>query len=162
MPVYIQSFEVANLQRLDRMTDLPLVQLAYRGGRPYDLGMAGDTRTYDDLLAPAGLAEVARYADAVGVEKALVLDPETLAPTALVADAHAAGLAVHVWTVRAENAFLPAVLRSDRLGDPRPAEEGDLATEVRALVAAGVDGLFTDHPDRVLAALGRRQPEAGR
>ena len=145
-PVWIQSFEVGGLERLDAMTSLRLVQLAAPGGAPADR----PAPDYDAMMAPGGLAEVSAYADAVGVAKAFVLDAD-LAPTPLVADAHAAGLAVHVWTVRAENAFVPPALRSsDDL-----AAHGDLAAEVRALVAAGVDGLFTDHPALVLGALGR-------
>ena len=145
-PVWIQSFEVGNLERLDRMTRLRLVQLATPGGAPADRPGTG----YDAMMTPEGLGGVAAYADAVGVAKAFVLDGD-LAPTALVADAHARALDVHVWTVRAENAFLPPALRSSR----DPAERGDVAAEVRALVAAGVDGLFTDHPALVLDALGR-------
>jgi glycerophosphoryl diester phosphodiesterase len=52
-------------------------------------------------------------------------------------------LSVHVWTLRAENHFLPAALRkgSDET------HVGDLAAEIEAFLAAGVDGFFTDHPD---------------
>ena len=145
-PVWIQSFEVGNLRRIRALTDLRLVQLAHPGGGPADQ----PGTTYDAMMTPDGLAEVAAYADAVGVAKAFVLD-DALAPTPLAADAHAAGLAVHVWTVRPENVFLPLGLRSSE----SPAAHGDLAAEVRALVAAGVDGLFTDAPGLVLAALGR-------
>ena len=145
-PVWVQSFEVGNLRALRAMTDLRLVQLAVPGAAPADR----PAPAYDAMTTPAGLGGVAAYADAVGVAKAFVLDDD-LAPTPLVEDAHAVGLAVHVWTVRAENAFLPPALRSS----DDPAERGDLAAEVRALVAAGVDGLFTDHPALVLDALGR-------
>ena len=145
LPVFVQSFEAGNLRQLNETTDLPLVQLAYPGGA------SADGLGYDAMLTPAGLDQVATYADAVGVHKAAVLDPATLAPTSLVADAHAAGLGVHVWTVRAENAFLPPPLRRGE----SPAAHGDVEAEVRALVAAGVDGLFADHPDRVRNALGR-------
>ena len=145
-PVWIQSFEVGNLRALREQTGLRLVQLATPGGRPFGGGPA-----YDVMLTPAGLAEVATYADALGVHKGSVLDPDTLAPTPLVVDAHAAGLDVHVWTVRAENAFLPPPLRRGA----SPDDHGDVGAEARALVEAGVDGLFTDHPALVLAALGR-------
>ena len=64
------------------------------------------------------------------------------ASTGLVARAHVVGLAVHPWTFRAENHFLPANLRSG--ADPRT--HGDLAAEIRAFIAEGVDGLFADHP----------------
>ena len=50
-------------------------------------------------------------------------------------DAHAAGLFVHVWTLRREEQFLPK------------SYHGDLAAEVRQFVLLGVDGMFTDFPD---------------
>ncbi len=146
-PAWIQSFEIGGLELLRGLTRLRLVQLAEPGGAPADRPEVG----YEALLTPDGLGTIATYADAIGVAKALVLDPDTLRPTSLVADAHAAGLAVHVWTVRAENVFLPPSLRSSGA----TGERGDVAAEVRALVAAGVDGLFTDHADLVLDALGR-------
>lgn len=147
-PVWIQSFEVGNLELLRGMTRLRLVQLAHPGGAPADR----PETPYDAMMTPDGLATVATYADAVGVAKTFVLDPETLSPSSLVADAHRVGLDVHVWTVRAENAFLPPSLRS---GSARPEAHGDVAAEIRALVAAGVDGLFSDYPALVVDALDR-------
>ena len=146
-PVFIQSFEVGNLQRLRKKTRLPMVQLIEATGAPFDFVAAGDLRTYADLITPAGLADIARYANAIGPNKSLVIPRDasnTLgAPTALVRDAHAAGLGVHPWTFRAENHFLPANLRSG----PVPTDLGDLTRELHAFIAAGVDGFFTDHPD---------------
>jgi glycerophosphoryl diester phosphodiesterase len=52
-PVFIQSFETANLRQLHRQTRLPLVQLLDELGRPYDLVVSGDPRTYKDLATPA-------------------------------------------------------------------------------------------------------------
>ncbi len=147
-PVWIQSFEVGGLELLRGLTRLRLVQLAYPGGAPADR----PELAYDAMMAPDGLATVATYVDAVGVAKSFVLDPETLAPSALVADAHAAGLDVHVWTVRPENAFLPPSLRS---ADGAPEAGGDVRAEVRALLTAGVDGVFADAPDVVVEVLGR-------
>ena len=95
---------------------------------------------------------VAEYADGVGPEKSLVLprgaDGATSQPSALVADAHAAGLLVHVYTLRQENQFMATNFR--RGADP--VAPGDLAAEVRAFLDAGVDGFFTDHPDVAVAA----------
>jgi hypothetical protein len=51
--VFIQSFEVHNLQKLDRMTRLPLIQLIDAAGAPFDFVVAGDPRTYADLVTPA-------------------------------------------------------------------------------------------------------------
>ena len=69
--MFVQSFEVANLRELDGMTRLPLVQLLSGAGSPYDFTAAGDRGTYADLATPAGLAEVATYADGIGPPKGL-------------------------------------------------------------------------------------------
>jgi glycerophosphoryl diester phosphodiesterase len=145
-PVFIQSFEVTNLKKLRDMTRLSLVQLIGPRGQPPDLARAGDPRTYADLITPEGLAEIATYARGIGVHKNLVLplDGEggVGAPTSLVGDAHRAGLLVHVWTLRAENAFLPPALRKGE----SPDEIGDMRREAALFLEAGVDGFFTDHP----------------
>jgi glycerophosphoryl diester phosphodiesterase len=146
-PVFIQSFEVANLKDLSRMTRLPLVQLVSGSGKPYDFVVANDPRTYADLVKPAGLKQVAKYADGVGLTKDLIIprnsDGTLAAPTTVVDDAHAAGLIVHAWTFRAENAFLPTEYR---LGTD-PTIHGDLAAEIGKFLATGLDGLFTDQPN---------------
>jgi glycerophosphoryl diester phosphodiesterase len=145
---YIQSFEVGNLKALSKMTRLPLVQLLEAEGAPYDFVAQHDRRTYADLITPAGLAEIATYAQAIGPNKQLII-PRTAAgklgePTALVANAHAHGLLVHPWTFRAENAFLPVDLRH---GDA-PTAFGDLQGELLPYLRAGIDGFFTDHADQ--------------
>jgi glycerophosphoryl diester phosphodiesterase len=145
-PVIIQSFEVANLKQLRRMTDVPIAQLLNASGRPWDFTVRGDARTYADLAKPAGLAEIATYATGVGVNKDLMI-PRTSnnlgTPTTLVDDAHAAGLVVHGWTFRAENAFLP---NDFRVGTD-PNAFGDLKGEIQRFLALGMDGFFTDQPD---------------
>jgi glycerophosphoryl diester phosphodiesterase len=145
-PVFIQSFEVANLKELSKLTDLPLVQLLNAAGRPWDFTVKGDPRTYADMATPAGLAEIARYASGVGVNTNLMIP---LAggflgtPTTLVTDAHAKGLIVHGWTFRAENAFLPQDFRSS--SDPNAF--GDLAGQIKRFLDLGMDGFFTDQPN---------------
>ncbi len=152
-PVIVQSFETGNLRELDAMTDVPLAQLVSSSGAPYDLVAAGDPRTYAHLVTPAGLAEIATYADGVGLEKNVMIprraDGTLGEPTSVIADAHAVGLEVHGWTFRAENQFLPAEFRSSS----DPAAVGDLAGEIRAFLEAGMDGLFSDHPDAAVAAV---------
>ena len=146
-PVFIQSFEVGNLQRLRKKTALPMVQLIEATGAPFDFVVAGDARTYADIISPAGLAKVAEYANAIGPNKNLVIprreDGLLGTATSLVAHAHEAGLGVHPWTFRADNHFLPRNLRSST----DATQLGRLESEIALFIAAGVDGFFTDHPD---------------
>lgn len=144
-PVFIQSFEVSNLQALAKMTRVPLVQLLNGSGQPYDFVAKGDTRTYADLAKPAGLKEIARYASGIGANTNLMIPlvaGRLGTPTTLVKDAHAAGLIVHGWTFRAENNFLPNEFDSSA----NPAEFGDLAGQIKAFLTLGMDGFFSDHP----------------
>jgi glycerophosphoryl diester phosphodiesterase len=151
-PVFIQCFEVSPLERLRQLTAVRLVQLLSDEGGPADR----PDLSYRAMASPAGLKAIATYADGVGPAKALILprDPagRSLPPTHFIADAHRAGLAVHPWTFRAENLFLPAERRSTG----GPAEAGDLAGEIAAFIALGIDGLFTDYPAKTVAALGRK------
>ena len=149
-PICLQSFEVANLKALRRRTDLPLVQLVAPEGQPFDFTLAGDPRSYLDLLFDAGLAEIATYADAIGPHKWMVVrfDQGSANDTGLARRARAAGLGIHVWTLRAENEFLPASLKS--AGDA--ATRGNLDSEIRALLDAGITGFFSDHPDLAVHA----------
>jgi glycerophosphoryl diester phosphodiesterase len=62
-------------------------------------------------------------------------DGSLATPTDLVTRAHAAGLVVHIWTIRTEPQFLPAGYQG------RPEAEFE---QFRQL---GVDGVFTDSPD---------------
>ena len=115
VPVRLQSFDAHVLAKLD--TDYPRVQLVRDAAQTED----------------GGLDEIATYAAGIGVSTLAVTDDATL-----VARAHARGLLVHVFTLRADG--------------ERPA--GSFADQVTGLAAQGVDGVFTDHPDQVLAALG--------
>ena len=176
-PVFIQSFEVANLKQLNAMTRVRLVQLIdandvrldgsidSTGYGPYDFVAAGDTRTYADLVTPAGLAEIAAYADGLGPWKRYIIgarardldgngaaddvngdgvsndaDRTATAPTSLVADAHAAGLFVHAYTWRSEARYLLSTYNDD------PVEE------YLQFFCLGVDGVFSDNPDTAITA----------
>ena len=130
-PVFVQCFETAPLKTFARLSSARRVRLV--GG---DAG---------DMVTAAGLKAMATYADGVGPDWSLVIPTVdgALAPaTTLVADAHALGLAVHPWTVRAENRFLPETLRRGT----EDAVHGDVAAVFAALYAAGVDGVFSDFP----------------
>jgi glycerophosphoryl diester phosphodiesterase len=138
-PIFIQSFEVSNLQDLSTKTDLPLVQLLNNSGKPYDFVVNGNERIYADLVTASGLQEIAKYAQAVGIHKNLLVPRDSngklLLPTSLVTDAHTAGLLVHVWTFRNEDCFLPL----DFQGNPQG--------EYELFFSLGVDGVFSDYPD---------------
>ena len=156
-PVVLESFETGIVRELSGQVRVPLIQLVDGSTAPYDLVARGDRRSYADLLTPPGLREISTYADGIGAAKHQVLPGGvTGPPSGLVADAHAAGLQVHVWTLRAENRFLAPELQ---LGTG-PSALGDLRTEVMAFLDAGVDGIITDHTDLVVAA--RRAWESSR
>lgn len=147
-PVFIQSFEVENLKALRAKTKVRLIQLMDEKGSPPDR----PDLTYPDMATADGLKAVAAYADGVGPNKALVI-PRTLLgnlgePTTLVKDAHKVGLAVHPWTFRRENYFLPVSAKSGV--DPRAV--GDVVTEIRAYLATGIDGFFSDNVAEAVAA----------
>lgn len=145
--VLIQSFETTNLRRLAKQTRVPLEQLTSAGGAPYDLVVAGDPRTYADIMSPAGLRDVATYADWLGPEKNSVIPRNTQGflqqPSPVVEDAHTAGLKVVAYTFRDENQFLPADFR---IGTDLNAK-GDILGELKAFFEAGLDGVFADYPD---------------
>jgi glycerophosphoryl diester phosphodiesterase len=153
--VFIQSFEVANLKQLNKLTRLPLIQLIDAAGKPFDFVVAGDPRTYADLVTPAGLHEIAKYADGVGVNKNLIIPRDATgklqAPTNLVADAHAERLLVHAWTFRAENSFLPLDFQ---IGNPADAgfagARGNFPAELQLFLGLGLDGAFSDQSDVVV------------
>lgn len=134
-PVFIQSFEVNNLKRLRQMTKVRLVQLLSPDGRPAD----DSPRSYAEMVTPEGLKDIASYAAGIGANQRLIVPADksgTLGtPTSLVRDAHAAGLLVHVWTLRNEPTFLAFGYGGD------PIREHVQFTEL------GVDGIFTDFPD---------------
>jgi glycerophosphoryl diester phosphodiesterase len=156
-PVFIQSFEVGNLKLLREMTGLPLIQLIEEEGQPYDLAQLGETRGYHEMISVAGLSEIARYAQGIGVHKNLIIPWDAmenlLGPSSLIDDAHRAGLLVHAWTFRRENNFLPANLRAGDPGDcDFSSQQGDATTEYQRFFQLGVDGVFSDNPDIALAA----------
>ncbi|TCO64881.1 glycerophosphodiester phosphodiesterase [Actinocrispum wychmicini] len=150
--VIVQSFEVGNLIELRRVLRVQFVQLTSATGAPYDFVVKGDKRTYADIVSPAGLRDVAKYAQWVGPDKNQVIPRDAKGflqqPTSLVADAHKAGLKVMAYTFRAENNFLPADFRSSA----NPAEYGDIFSEFKKFFDAGLDGLFTDNTDTAIEA----------
>jgi glycerophosphoryl diester phosphodiesterase len=126
-PVFIQSFE-RNLKDIRPQTTVRLIQL-----------LEGKIPTNQDLL------EIKSYADGIGPNTRLVIpanaDRTLQSPNDLVARAHAAGLLVHVWTLRNEPTFLS------------PTYNGNPDAEYRQFRDLGVDGVFTDFADTATRAL---------
>lgn len=147
-PVFIQSFESANLQYLRAKTTLPLVQLLDDGALQFDpagqrivsvkIPQFGDQR---GGAAPQSLQDVAKYANAIGPWKRQILrdvGAPKLVQTTLIEQAHAAGLRVHTYTFRSE----PATLAPEYRNEPR--------LEYRQFYTLGIDGVFSDFPDAAL------------
>lgn len=156
--IVLMSFETQILRELRSKADLPLIQLLDRPTmRPFDWTAAGDPRTYADLLTPAGLGEIATYADGIGPRKRLIIPtietdagsiaasaPHLAPKTSLIADAHAKDLFVCAWTFRDEARFLAA----DYAANPR-LEYADFAR-------LGLDAFITDFPATALQAMASR------
>jgi glycerophosphoryl diester phosphodiesterase len=149
-PVFIQSFESANLQYLRTKTRLPLVQLVEESELLLDAAgkriVGVNVRQFEDKrggAAPKTLEDVAKYANALGPSKRSIMrdvgGPQLL-QTTLLEQAHAAGLRVHAYTFRTE----PATLAAEYRGDPK--------LEYRQFFALGIDGVFSDFPDVALSA----------
>jgi glycerophosphoryl diester phosphodiesterase len=149
-PVFIQSFESANLQYLRAKTKVPLVQLLDDGALLYDAAgrrvIAVKIPQYADQrggAVPHSLEDIARYASAIGPWKRQIMRdvkaPQLLQST-LIEQAHAAGLRVHTYTFRSE----PTTLAAEYNNDPQ--------LEYQQFYALGIDGVFSDFPDAALAA----------
>jgi len=185
-PIHVQSFEPGSLKYMRSIGSLvKQVQLIdaydvdFKTGlmiygtdaahlvysQPTDWKLAGETRLFDSMLTPAGLAEIKTYADGIGPWKPMVIpvkctldttgackdmdgngtfdgypDATSLAPTTLVADAHKAGLFVHEYTFRSEKGYYN--LPFDAKGDP--------VAEYLQHLRLGVDGVFSDVADTAL------------
>ncbi|MDR0225060.1 MAG: glycerophosphodiester phosphodiesterase [Burkholderiaceae bacterium] len=153
-PVFVQSFEVENLRWLRARSTVRLVQLLAPRGQPYDSVARGTGPGYADMATPAGLATIARYANGIGPSKSMVIpvvQGANAAPTALVADAHRAGLLVHPWTLRPENAFLPQSLKLPPVQDGT--QRGNARADMEDFLRSGIDGIFTDDPSVGRAAI---------
>jgi glycerophosphoryl diester phosphodiesterase len=151
-PVYLQSFDYHELVRVEQELQpalgmqLRLVQLIADNawGETRERGADGSLQPFDyDWMHDAeGLARLAATVDGIGPALDMVLLPESRAGalqfTALVAAAHAQGLQVHPYTFRAEAAALPGYV--------------DSFEQLLQLFLwqAGVDGVFTDFPDRAV------------
>ncbi|MDC7713313.1 glycerophosphodiester phosphodiesterase [Vogesella sp. LYT5W] len=172
-PVFIQSFEAANLKTLRKLTPNKLVYLLDANDvrpdgsidtiRPYDHVVTGDARTYADMLTPAGLKEVRTFADGIGPWKPYLISWQAMTDKA--------GKAMDVngdkvidqrdMTLLEPNSVIRDAHKLGLLVHPYTFrnEAKHLAAnftdnpseEYRLFFAAGVDGVFTDYTDTALA-----------
>lgn len=177
-PVFIQSFEQANLKYLRSRTSVRLVQLVDANDvnadgsldftppydRPYDWAVAGRAGLFRDLLTPQGLAEVRSYADGIGPWKTYLVSSACITVrNGACADANGDGA-----VDERDRRLLPAtdiVANAHKLGlvvhpytfrneQKRLASnyQGNPANEYLAFYELGVDGLFSDFADTAYAA----------
>lgn len=129
-------------------------------GRPYSYTVAGNPATFADMLTPAGLAQIQKYANGIGPWKPQVMrlsgpsgklaDVNSAVPTRVVGDAHQAGLFVHVYTFRNEKKYLAGLFG------------GDPVAEYLAYYRAGVDGVFSDFTATAFSARQQYLKSVGR
>ncbi|HOX57915.1 MAG TPA: glycerophosphodiester phosphodiesterase [Candidatus Paceibacterota bacterium] len=140
-PCWIQCFEADEVKRI--RTELAweghlLLLLQANRKNP-------DGSNREAWFTPAGMAELARFADGIGPELSAIVSGKSKADCQVsdfVKNAHAAKLTVHPYTLRADDL-------------PKFADSMDDALEI-LFVQAKLDGLFTDFPDLTVQWLRRR------
>ncbi|PCJ23013.1 MAG: glycerophosphodiester phosphodiesterase, partial [SAR86 cluster bacterium] len=107
-----------------------------------------DSDAYSWMFEDDGMNKLAEFADGVGPEKGLVIDrastKENIQVTEFVSRAHAAGMQVHPYTFRLDPGQVPEY-----------ADDFESMLEI-FYFEAGIDGAFTDFPDRVVDFLKAR------
>jgi len=139
---FLQTFSWEEVKRLrdeilpEAGIDLKLVMLV------------GDDEEYQWMFNESGMQEVGRYADGFGPDKSLLIAPDStsgnLKISNLVELAHANGMQVHPYTFRADAGQV--------------AKWADSFEEMLEafFFEAGIDGAFTDFPDRAVEFLRQR------
>jgi glycerophosphoryl diester phosphodiesterase len=176
-PVFIQSFETANLRYLRTRTELPLIQLIDADDinpdgslafnkpydKPYDWVVSGRPGLFSDLVTPAGLAEVKTYANGIGPWKPYLISSTCKLVNGACSDINGDGLVND-----ADRTLLPptdVVANAHAAGllvhpytfrnEPRRLASnyaGNPINEYVTFYELGVDGLFTDFADSAAAA----------
>jgi len=133
-PVYVQCFEFSELQRLKIELECPFKLVQLIGENSW-----GEAETdFDSMKTAAGIAELANTVDAIGpwIPYLYEIEQSSPRPSELTKLAHGVGLNVHPFTFRA---------------DELPPGFSSFEDLVRFFVVeVGIDGLFTDFPDRVV------------
>jgi glycerophosphoryl diester phosphodiesterase len=158
--VYLQCFDPNELKRIrgelfpEFDIEIKLIQLIaetdwgetmiYQEGKmvPYD---------YSWMLQTGGMDKISQYADGVGPWMGMIVENKSisylLSVTDIVKDAHNAGLQVHPYTFRLDSGYIPNY-----------ASDFDDLLDI-FYFQIGVDGVFTDFPDRAVDFLGRMEAQ---
>jgi glycerophosphoryl diester phosphodiesterase len=178
-PVFIQSFEQANLKSLRTKTKVRLIQLvdaddvnvatgaitfAAPYDRPYDWTRAGRAGTFGDLLTPAGLDEIKTYADGVAPWKRYIVTvkatldaqgkPRDMNGDGAVNDADFDAVANTTLAAEVKKRGLLLHTWTFRNEARRLARSygNDPAKEYDQFFKLGINGLFSDFPDSAVTA----------
>jgi len=152
--VYLQSFDANELKRIKTKLlpqlniDIKLVQLIAETNwnETYEL-VDGQLQpySYDWMFTPSAMDKISQYADGVGPWKPMLVSNKSTKDNLIISDmlklAHKAGLEVHPYTFRADPGRVPVYADS-------------FEHMVKIFVEqVGVDGVFTDFPDKAIAAI---------
>lgn len=171
-PVFIQSFEQANLQALRKLTAVRLIQLVDANDvnadgsldftapydRPYDWTASGKpellARSFADLTTDAGLKEVATYADGIGPWKRYIVSTQAKAGGSGPGEASLQLAPAGDLIERAHQAGLLVHTWTFRNEQRRLASDyaGNPVNEYLQFYQLGVDGVFSDFADTAVAA----------
>jgi len=171
-PVFIQSFEQANLKALNKLTQVRLIQLIDANDvnpdgsldftapfdRPYDWTASGKpellARTFGYLTTDEGLKEVATYADGIGPWKRYIVstlaNPDGSGPGEAQLKLAPEGDLIE----RAHRAGLKVHTWTFRNEQRRLAGDyaGNPVNEYLQFFKLGIDGVFSDFADTAVAA----------
>ena len=150
--IFVQCFDPDETRRIKEQLmpelgiDLKLVQLIAETSWQETMRFSDGKLipySYEWMFEAGAMATIADFADAIGPwASMLVLEdstPNALKITTMVKDAHAAGMQVHPYTFRQDAGQIPAYANSF-----------EQLLEI-FLYKVGVDGIFTDFPDKAVA-----------
>ncbi|PCJ49025.1 MAG: glycerophosphodiester phosphodiesterase [Gammaproteobacteria bacterium] len=150
--IFIQCFDPDETKRIKQVLmpelamDLKLVQLIAETSWNETMRITPEgtltAYNYDWMFEPGAMEKIAQYADAIGPWKPMLVDDKStrgnLIITDMTSDAHKAGMLVHPYTFRSDDGRIPDY-----------AENFEQLLEI-FYFKVGVDGLFTDFPDKAV------------
>ncbi len=134
--IYVQCFDFAETQRLRNELEVKVKLIQLIGENDWQ----ESPTDYDFLKTPLGLEAIAKIAQGIGPWIPQLIDLKTMQPSALVEQAHLAGLQVHPYTFRK---------------DALPDNINQKQTLNMLFNDLQVDGLFTDFTDTVVDYLAK-------